>query len=148
MSESETTTAYLTTEEAAVYFAGRLHVDPWINAGDAEKTAALAMATRAIDRLTLKSRKADPAQALAFPRYPDEEIPQAVKDACCEEALALIERGNSQRRKLQAEGVISTTVGNVSETYAEGGGAAARGLLSLEARELLRPWLLGAVNIT
>jgi len=45
-------------------------------------------------------------------------------------------------------------VGSVSETYASvmgvGGRVVAidRYLLSQEARELLRPWLLGAVNIT
>lgn len=139
------TTTYVTTEEAAAYFAGRLHVEVWTSASDSEKSAALAMATRAIDRLTLKGQKADSAQTLAFPRYPDEQAPQAVKDACCEEALALLERGNSQRRKLQAEGVQSFTLGSMSETYVPGGG---KGLISQEARELLRPWLLGAVNIT
>ena len=144
MSE-ETITAYVTTEEAEAYFANRLHADVWTEAGDAEKTAALTMATRAIDRLQLKGRKADPDQALAFPRYPDTEVPEAVKEACCEEALALLERGNSQRRKLQQEGVQSFTLGNMSETYAPGGG---RGLLSQEAKELLRPWLIGAVMIT
>ena len=146
---SETTiTAYVTTEEAAAYFAGRLHVDPWTEAGDSDKQVALTMATRAIDRLQLRGRKADPEQGLAFPRHPNADVPMAVKDACCEEALALLERGKSQRKALQAEGVVSVTVGSVSETYAAGGSAAARGLLSLEARELLRPWLLGAVAIT
>jgi len=67
-----------------------------------------------------------------------------VKEACCEEALAILESGNSQRRKLQQEGVQSFTLGNMSETYAPGAG---RGLLSQEAKELLRPWLLGGVNI-
>jgi hypothetical protein len=86
----------------------------------------------------------DEDQKLAFPRYPDEEIPETVKEACCEEALALLERGNSQRRKLQQEGVQSFTLGNMSETYAPGAG---RGLISKEAKELLRPWLLGGVNI-
>jgi len=48
---------------------------------------------------------------------------------------------------------MSVTVGSVSETYASvwGGrpGGSHRSLpLSQEARELLRPWLLGAVNIT
>jgi hypothetical protein len=56
-----------------------------------------------------------------------------------------LERGNSQRRKLQKEGVQSFTLGNMSETYAPGTG---RGLLSQEAKELLKPWLLGAVMIT
>ena len=146
----ETTTAYVTKEEAEIYFTSRLHVDPWLDASDSDKQAALAMATRAIDRLTLKGRKAALGQSLAFPRHPDTDVPVAVKDACCEEALALLGRGNSQRRKLQAEGITSITLGSLSETYAPGAGgsgAAGRGLLSQEAKELLRPWLLGGVNI-
>jgi len=97
-----------------------------------------------IDRQLLKGRKATDTQELAFPRYPDEEVPETVKEACCEIALALLERGNSQRRKLQQEGVQSFVLGNMSETYTAGAG---KGLLSQEAKELLRPWLLGSVNI-
>lgn len=137
--------AYVDLEEANEYFSNRLHVDAWSSASDADKEKALAMATRMIDRQLLKGRKTDPAQPLAFPRHPDTEIPQAVKEACCEEALAILESGNSQRRKLQQEGVQSFTLGNMSETYVAGSG---RGLLSQEAKELLRPWLIGAVMIT
>lgn len=137
-------TAYVTVEEAAAYFASRLHSEAWTSAVDADRQKALTMATRAIDRTPVKGVKASYDQANQFPRYPDTEIPQAVKDACCEEALALLERGDSQRRKLQVEGVVSMNIGGLSETYAVGSG---RGLLSQEAKELLRPWLLGAVNI-
>ena len=146
--------SYIDIEGADEYFAGRLHAESWTGADDSTKEAALKQATRTIDRLLLKGRKTDEDQKLAFPRYPDTEVPEAVKEACCEEALALLERGNSQRRKLQQEGVIAVTVGNVSETYASvmgvGGRVVAidRYLLSQEANELLRPWLQGAVNIT
>lgn len=64
--------------------------------------------------------------------------------ACCEEALALIERGNSQRRRLQEEGVQAFSLGNMSESYMPGAG---KGLLSVMAKELLRPWLAGSVMI-
>ena len=138
-------TAYVTVEEATAYFASRLHSEAWTSAVDAARQKALTMATRAIDRTPVKGVKASYDQANQFPRYPDTEIPQAVKDACCEEALALLERGDSQRRKLQAEGVVSMNIGGLSETYAVG---SSKGLLSQEARELLRPWLLRAVMIT
>jgi len=139
MSES-----YCTIEYANEYFKNRLHAESWGETSEADKEKALKQATRAIDRQLLIGRKTNPEQELAFPRYPDTEVPEAVKEACCEEALAILERGNSQRRKLQQEGVQSFTLGNMSETYAPGGG---RGLLSQEAKELLRPWLLGGVNI-
>jgi hypothetical protein len=137
--------SYCTIEYADEYFKNRLHAESWGQAYDTDKEKALKQATKVIDRQLLKGRKTDPAQPLAFPRHPDTEIPQAVKEACCEEVLALLERGNSQRRKLQQEGVQSFTLGNMSETYATGAG---RGLLSQEAKELLRPWLLGSVFIT
>ena len=137
--------SYCTIEEANEYFSGRLHAESWSGADSETKEKALRQATKEIDRQPLTGRKTTDNQALAFPRYPDEEIPEAVKEACCEEALALLERGNSQRRKLQQEGVQSFTLGNMSESYAAGAG---RGLLSQEAKELLRPWLIGAVHIT
>ena len=137
--------SYCTIEEANEYFTGRLHVEVWEQADEITKEKALKQATKAIDRQPLRGRKSDREQTLAFPRYPDTEIPKEVQEACCEEALAILENGNSQRRKLQKEGVQSLTLGNMSETYAAGAG---KGLLSQEAKELLRPWLLGAVNIT
>ena len=136
---------YVNLEDANEYFSNRLHADVWAEASDADKEKALAMATKAIDRQPLRGRKSDREQTLAFPRYPDTEIPKEVQEACCEIALVLLERGNSQRRKLQQEGVQSFTLGNMSESYAAGAG---KGLLSQEAKELLKPWLLGAVMIT
>lgn len=137
--------SYCTIEEANEYFAGRLHAEVWEQADESTKEKALRQATRAIDRQPLRGRKTNPEQELAFPRHPDTEVPEAVKEACCEETLAMLERGNSQRRKLQQEGVQSFALGNMSETYVAGAG---KGLLSQEAKELLRPWLIGAVMIT
>jgi hypothetical protein len=137
--------SYCTIEYADEYFSGRLHAERWGETSDADKEKALRQATKEIDRQQLRGRKVNSGQALAFPRYPDTEVPEAVKEACCEEALALLESGNSQRRKLQQEGVQSFTAGNISETYMPGAG---KGLLSQEAKELLRPWLLGSVFIT
>jgi len=137
--------SYISLSEANDYFSKRLNVDAWVEASDSDKEKALTMATKAIDRQPLKGQKSDTSQALAFPRYPDIEIPEAVKEACCEEALALLDRGNSQRRKLQQEGVQSFSLGNMSETYVVGSG---RGLLSQETKEHLKPWLLGGVFIT
>ena len=137
--------SYCTIEYADEYFKNRLHAESWGQADDSTKEKALWQATRSIDRMPLRGRKTDLHQPLAFPRYPNTEIPEAVKEACCEEALALLESGNSQRRKLQQEGVQSFTLGNMSETYIAGAG---KGLLSQEAKELLRPWLIGVVMIT
>ena len=137
--------SYCTIEYADEYFKNRLHAESWGQADESTKEKALKQATRAIDRQPLRGRKTNPEQELAFPRHPDTEISAAVKEACCEEALAILERGNSQRRKLQQEGVQSFSLGNMSETFAVGAG---KGLLSQDAKELLKPWLLGSVFIT
>ncbi len=145
MALQEGINTYCTIEYAEEYFSGKIYTEEWDEADATTKEKALKEATRQIDRQPLRGRKSDREQTLAFPRYPDTEVPEAVKEACCEEALALLERGNSQRRKLQQEGVQSFSLGNMSESYAAGAG---KGLLSQEAKELLRPWLIGAVNIT
>ena len=121
------------------------------------------LATKIMDRQLFKGKKKVATQELQFPRcyrnYPwPEEIAetqtgwycelcvhQRVKDACCEEALALLVRGNSPRLKLQREGVQSFSVDGLSETYQAGFG---KGLLSQEAKELLKPYLAKAVSIT
>lgn len=156
--------SYIDIIGADAYFAGRLYSEAWTSATPENKEKALKQATKAIDRQPLKGRPVNLTQALAFPRcyfvpgappsqyrfdllpgwWCETEVPQAVKDACCEEALALLERGNSQRRKLQQEGVQSASIGGVSETYVPGSG---KGLLSMEAQELLKPYLAGAVAI-
>jgi len=92
--------SYCTIEYADEYFKNRLHAESWGETSEADKEKALRQATRAIDRQLLTGRKTNPEQELAFPRYPDTEVPEAVKEACCEEALAILESGNSQRRKL------------------------------------------------
>jgi len=73
-----------------------------------------------------------------------------VIDATCEEALARLARGNSERRNLQLEGVTAFRAGSLSETYATGKtgrSATPKGLMSIEARELLVPYLGGSVPI-
>ncbi len=169
--------SYVDTVTADAYFANRLFADIWTSATVPQKEQALIMASRAIDRQVLIGAKKTDSQSLQFPRrylfrvhdiwrrwfqenitdqwetlyvegaswWAETDVPQAVKDATCEEALALLERGNSQRRKLQQEGVLSVNIGNLHENYAPGSG---RGLLSQEARELLRQYLAGAVGIT
>ena len=137
--------SYATAETAGTYFQKRLYCDAWTKAGETEKESALLMAAQAIDRQPLKGRKTSTDQSLAFPRYPDTTTPQEVMKACYEEALALLEYGNSKRIQLQREGVQSFSLGDLNEVYGPGAG---RGLLSQQARELLRPWLAGAVRIT
>lgn len=165
--------AYVTVSDATTYFATRLFTDKWKEATTADKTAALTMAQQAVDAQPYIGIRASAVLAPgygysatdvnAFPRYyevrrdsfsgsaptfetipvTDLIVPQCVKDATCEEALALLQFGDSERVRLQGQGVTSASRGDLHETY-----AARSGLLSPRARELLRPWMMGVVPLT
>lgn len=144
----------------------------WGALNDANKELYLKKATKKIDRLYLRGIKAVSTQTLEFPRairtdyrrenFPlvnirldadwviETEVSQNVKDAQVEEALSILVDGTTanKRAKLQAQGVKSFSLGNLSENY--GTGTKANGttkLFSTEAQELLRYYLLGSVNI-
>jgi hypothetical protein len=161
--------SYLSLEDAEAYFAARLRSDAWDGASESDKEKALLTACRRIEghRLQVHRRPygfpydlpnaldrpadplapADPDQALSFPRQRDLDrsgafaIPDQVKQAQCEEALALLSRGAEQERRqsLQAAGVKSFTVDGLSESYESG--AARQMLMSAEARSLLAPFI-------
>ena len=144
---SSSANSYVTLAEAEAHFAERLHADAWGSAPDADKEKALLTACRRLEqpRYWDGNRPAftDPRQRLCFPRVIDTDaagtfiIPQAVKEAQCEEALALLSRGaeHERRRALQASGVKSFAVDGLSESYESG--ADRQVLLSAEARSLL-----------
>lgn len=83
--------------------------------------------------------------------YCELSTPQRVLDAVCEEALALLTSGNDPRRAIQRAGVKSYRLGSLSETFADGaiavGTSSKQGLISDEAKALMRPYIAGAVAI-
>ncbi len=139
--------SYVTLAEAQEYFAGRLHCGAWAGASEGDRERALLTACRHLERERYwdGDEGASGTQALTFPRRRDRDevgalvIPQPVKDAQCEEALALLARGaeSERRRALQAAGVTSFSVDGLSEQYAPG--AAQQVIESAEARALLSP---------
>jgi hypothetical protein len=162
--------SYVSAAEADEYF--DLHVlfpEPWTTTQTATKEKALVAATRKIDMQMLIGRKVDLEQELEFPRalYSDtkstrnynntldnnlyllpgwvaeEEVSQAVKDATCEEALALLKSGAeaNKRAELQRQGVTSFNLGSLSESYS--GGSAGIKLLSPVAAQLLARYIGG-----
>lgn len=151
----------------------------WDGLTDANKEIYLKKATKRIDRQILRGIKAVDTQTLEFPRaiktygnYYDTpvygvnpgrfndvvvetEVSQRVIDANVEEALSnsLVDAGTSsngsERTKLQAQGVKSFTLGDLSETYGTGLSSSYNStvLLSSEAKELLRYYIAGGVPI-
>jgi len=126
-------------------------------------------ATRTIDALPLRGRKyqRDGTQDRQFPReyqtpegwWPDTneadgsvEVPQAVIDACCEEAVAIYDRETTSadrktRSDLIRQGVTHVSYSSTSETYAIGTADRLKGLESKRAYDLLAKYILRSVPI-
>ena len=155
------TNTYVTLAEADAYMAQVLYADAWTAAATDTRNRALVTACRDLAKVTYKHRKTDPDQTLDFPRaitsylytddwqfvhatYDDTIIPQVVKDAQCDEALALLTGGGNDRVSLQAQGVTSITLGKLTEVY---GSSRTGGLVSHDAYVRLLPWIAGSVRI-
>lgn len=135
-------TPYVTAAEATQYFATRLDSEAWEKADDLTRGAALATATRRINMQRLRRKWTGPDNA-----------PQAVKDACCEEALFLLAMSADDKmtQRKQALGIVGASVGDANE-YAQQSVVQARAqgaqrLLSPDARALLAPYKAGAATI-
>lgn len=101
--------SFVTMTEAEAYFDARLTADRWNATTESDKIRALIEATREISALPYQGSRSTSTQALSWPReyapdpdvslsdltddypyYPDTEVPQRVKDAQCEYALAFL----------------------------------------------------------
>jgi len=176
MTETAVSDSYITTIED---FETRLTSDPraaaiaLLAADSTTQTWYLQKATGLIDAMPLKGStynyidKTSPStdeQALMFPRaingyaydWDDSTstaiVPEDVKKACLEEAIALYDfyvssPGDQKRRKLQNQGVKSFSIGKLSESYGNVSTSAKwKGLHSQEAYDLLKSYIAGAVR--
>ena len=136
--------SYVTLDEANEYLAYQLGKETWEILNESQKECYLITAARNIDSLLLNGSKADPKQAMAFPRFNDAEADiEPVKIAQILEALALSDKEKFKRRTLQEQGIKSISLGSSSESYSE---KAVQPLLSQKALNLLRPWLCGGAD--
>lgn len=102
------TNSYATLAEAQAYLWQTFRADEWNYWAPATpptdpdtltaQESALTTAAKLIDRQPLRGSKADPAQALAFPRDYTDGVPQDVKDAQVEVALWLLTDYLKRRR--------------------------------------------------
>jgi len=146
------TNSYIAVADADTYFGDRLYTTDWDDATPDQQGQALIMASKAIDRLQLAGIKTDSSQDLQFPRDLQDgndaqtAVPQPVLDACCEEALALLQFDPSDRQERLRQGLKSVSAGDVTEAYWAAG--ARQVMLSAEAYELLQAYLdpLGSVT--
>lgn len=143
------TNSYIDAAQADAYFADRLRADAWTNATPDQKDDALVTAAAFIDRQAFKGAITSETQALAWPRagVHDQEgravnqstVPQAVKDAQAEMALALLKEDLTEDDG--SKGVRRLRAGSVEVEYA--GAAPARKLPDI-VRAILVPFLTDA----
>jgi len=88
---------YIDIYNADTYFEGRYNSPLWNpQLSDTVKNQLLITATRLIDSLNFEGTKTVITQALEFPRDNDVDIPQDIKDACCEVAYGLLDGFNPE----------------------------------------------------
>ena len=159
-------TAYISVQDASAWLAAHLtSYSAWTD-NPSKQAVALEEASDHIDALPLKGvrygsqdrefPRFDPAlyqanpDALYLTAYDPSAVPQEVKDACCLEALAILEinltSDRLERLKLQQQGVVSMDYGGTLESYTPGADRRYNGLLSKQAYDLLRFWIAGAVE--
>lgn len=142
---------YITAAEADAIVAALIpSADPDRQAWDAldedDKEIHITRAMVKIDLMPFRGRAATDYQEHAFPRYGQQGVPDAVKQALALEACAMAAYGGeaSQRYRIQSQGIRAFSAGSLSESYA--GGPNPWTLLSDVARYLLGPYLTGVVD--
>lgn len=151
---------YVTLEEANEYICTHyLSTDTlrmsWEDLLDEDRIVLLNKSFQTIELLPFPGRKLKPDQSTVFPRWPQQEIPVAIKWAQIENALAKSDASNEEDakyyEKLWTYGVESYSIGNLSESVSAGTyglrGAQSTGITSTVAERLLRPFLGGGYRM-
>lgn len=114
-------TAYITTDEADIYFQGKLFKDAWLEADMPDRRAALIEATTILDQIDYISQKAVNTQEHEFPRYAifpqfdnvtydSDNVPFQIKYATAELALALLD-GFERDKSINTNNIYSQAYG-------------------------------------
>lgn len=134
--------SYATIPEAQAYFDGRLHTEAWDDSDDPTRTKGLCQATTIIDRLNFLGCKAVVAQALQFPRDTDTVVPDDIKNATAELALALLD-GVSPDLEFENLFMVSQGYSSVRSSYDRSAKPphVLAGIPSIAAWTFLKPYL-------
>lgn len=154
--------SYVTLEEACAYVEsmhGQEEGTSFRANTDAE--ALLRQGCALLESLNFKGRKVSSKQELSFPRYsppakPLDEVPNAIKNAQVEIALAFADKKTLEQHKfyeqLKAYGIKSYSMGSLSESFGSSGAALScatslADIPSMYARQLLQRYLVKGVSI-
>lgn len=151
---------YVTLEEANEYVSTHYTSTDtlrlgWESLTDEDRSALLTKSFQTLELLPFTGRKTDPKQPNAFPRWPQQEVPEAIKWAQIENALVKSDTSTEEDVKyyerLWMFGVQSYSIGNLSERTSTGSysahGAQTTGISSVVADRLLRPFLWGGYRM-
>lgn len=154
---------YVTVEEAAEYIETRYAStdelrQSWEFMDEDDQAVYLQKSFDVIETLPFRGRKFSTEQKTAFPRWPNKEVPEAVKRAQIENALTLADATSVEEAalydKLWKYGVSSYSIGNLSESSSNGSWgrassnvAVTAGITSTVAVNLLRPYLGGGFRL-
>lgn len=127
MALNQGTNSYVTLAEAESYFEDSVKFEDWAAYGDEIKNRALVTATRLMERQVWKGEKTSSGQSLAFPRsgltdrqggtVDDSSIPDVVKNAQCELALALLEDSAVEGQNNAGSNIRSVRAGPTQVDY-------------------------------
>lgn len=140
--------SYADIDFAVTYFATRLHTQPWDLADNSDRLKALAMGTRDIDRLDFAGSKAVATQDNEFPRGTQTVVPEDIKIANCEIALAYLD-GVDPDQELEAVRMRSNKFVSIETVYDTGAipDHIVSRIASATAWAYLRPYLREPRNI-
>lgn len=140
---------YATVMEAEEYFLYKINVKKWDRASQEKKFASLVEASRLMSNLQYKGAKADSNQELEFPRNDQTEIPENIKFACCECALALLNGFNLEIEAANM-GASSHQFSSARSTYDSGRTPdwIVAGIPSYTAWQYMLPYLAPKRSIT
>lgn len=127
--------SYRTVAQADEYLAASLHAGTdWSGSTDTTKGQALVTATRILDRQKWRADYDTQAERLAV---------QAILDACCEMALALVQGSDFQSEQTTTQKLQTIKAGSVSLTYFRGAEGRPHRFPTI-VNELLRDYLAGS----
>ena len=152
------TDTYISVADATTYLATQLGALSWADASAADREKALRMACERLERMHYQGERTADDQALAWPRtdvpgwdgadLESAAVPQFVRDAQCWEADYLLAwavrgAGRSEAEELQAQGVKSVKMGDLSYAFEAAADPLARAL-GPRARAILEPYIAWA----
>ena len=134
----------ITLEDAKYYFEERYDSKEWFELEEKEKENILIIASQKINSFDFVGSKLEATQQMEFPR--NYELPQDIKNAVCEEAIALLKNKNNIHQQNQENNIASIQLGVGSVSY-QFDTTKTQNLSSRLAFQLIQKWIKKGYNL-